>query len=336
MPKSPHRKSKVTWSQPEEYQPKHPMWEEAYEAKQCRRWTWTMWDEPHDDLVNFSYIAFQQERCPSTGRIHFQGYCETKLKKTRSAVMMSLWGQLKGKHFWCAPSKGTAAQNKEYCSKLESREGDFYERGVAQQDTLAHTLATLTEEIRQTGRLPRVTKENAAAIAFHLPKLQGFLALIKEQNEEDEDIVQGVTVTVHYGPGTTGKSTAAGKFRSRKDVFTVIGGSRQPDWNGYKGQKWLCIDDVDKHWSWEPSVIKTIIQPGAWNLNQKWEKFNTPKWEQVHITSNHPPSGWFKEVADGEAFMKRVFVYRYTSLGTPPILEHSPDVIYRVASSKGS
>lgn len=304
----------------EEEQPPHPLIKYAYEAVQCRRWTWTMWDEPHDDSALFSYIAFQMERCPTTGSLHFQGYVETKTKRNRAAVMTALWGPLKGKHFWCTPSKGTAAQNKEYCSKLESREGDFYERGVPQQQGKAAGLHELSLSVLATGgRIPRVTEENAGAMAFHLPKLIGLGRLIREQLEADAPAGRrDVIVTLHVGPSGTGKSHYGGKYTP--GVHTVVPSGDKPNWNGYAGQTELLIDDVPARWTWNTADIKNILEGGTFAMDVKWDTMK-PKWTAVHITTNHPPDKWVKDPLDWGAIDRRIHnIYRYDAPYTQPTI----------------
>jgi len=295
----------------------HPMVKYAHEIKQSRRWTWTMWDEPHDDSALFSYIAFQMERCPTTDRLHYQGYVETVSKRNRAAVMNALWGPLKGKHFWCSASKGNAAQNKEYCSKLDSRVGDFYERGVPQQQGKAAGLHELSLSVLATGRIPRVTEENAGALAFHLPKLRGLAALIREQQDEDAPAGRrDVTVTLHVGPSGTGKSHYGGKYTP--GVHTVVPSGGKPNWNGYRGQEVLLIDDVPARWGWNTADIKNILEGGNFAMDVKYDTMR-PKWTEVHITTNHPPEGWVADALDWAAIDRRIDnVFLYTAPYTHP------------------
>jgi len=78
------------------------------------------WEPPSlipTDGGHFSYLVWQLERAPTTGKVHLQGYFELK-KKARLTQLKDIPGLSKG-HFERA--KGTADQNTQYCTKLASR-----------------------------------------------------------------------------------------------------------------------------------------------------------------------------------------------------------------------
>lgn len=83
---------------------------------------------PKELLAGFSYIVFQRERCPTTGRDHWQGYaeCTTKLK------LCTIKRRLGDPAIHVERRKGTPEEASDYCKKDESRAEsyDFFEAGT--------------------------------------------------------------------------------------------------------------------------------------------------------------------------------------------------------------
>jgi hypothetical protein len=76
-------------------------------------WQVTNWE-------NVSYFVYQQEKCPTTGRIHFQAYLEVlePMKSYELLMRLRLLG-LKACHIECPISSRTAMR--EYCMKTNTR-----------------------------------------------------------------------------------------------------------------------------------------------------------------------------------------------------------------------
>ena len=69
---------------------------------------------------HITYIVAQAELAPSTGRLHIQGYLECKERWTFHRVKREVFEDyMPGAQI--AAARGSAAQNKEYCTKEESR-----------------------------------------------------------------------------------------------------------------------------------------------------------------------------------------------------------------------
>lgn len=90
------------------------------------------------------YIVFQKEVAPETGHLHVQGYVQlTKpLSKKQTQVLLRSNAHLEA-------SKGSAAQNKAYCTKTESRlDGtDPVERGVAKEQGRRTDLEAIAQRV---------------------------------------------------------------------------------------------------------------------------------------------------------------------------------------------
>lgn len=75
------------------------------------------WGLDKVDLSRVSYLCYQEEVCPKSQRSHFQGYVQCK-STVRVKAVQAILGIGKSH---CETQKGTNAEARAYCMKLESR-----------------------------------------------------------------------------------------------------------------------------------------------------------------------------------------------------------------------
>lgn len=128
-----------------------------------RNWCFTSFDDLPPVLAaehlpdGIRYICFQQEKCPGSGNLHFQGYLETTNKTTRKQIKK----MLDDEKIHLEPRKGTQDQAIDYCKKLDSKIGKFFEYGTRSRqgnrtdlDSIFEFLesgATVSETLREFG-----------------------------------------------------------------------------------------------------------------------------------------------------------------------------------------
>lgn len=79
----------------------------------------TAFVEPSIDCYNnIQYMIYQKEKCPSTNKIHFQGYCELKNRMTLFRIKNELF---KDNTIHIENRRGSQEQAIKYCSKKESQ-----------------------------------------------------------------------------------------------------------------------------------------------------------------------------------------------------------------------
>jgi len=288
--------------------PEHPMAELAYEAHQCRRWTWTMWDEPFDDSTIFSYIMYQPEICPKTGRLHFQGYLETHLKKTRKAVMTSLWGGIKGKHFWCTPSRGTAAENQKYCSKRETRAPglEAYQRGSPFEPLERPTKRSRGEEIAREayrlGKIPKVTEDNAWVITQYGRRVKDMLDIKDLQEAPPRVTHRDIECILRIGDTETGKSTALWAGHTVEDTYNVEPANGSLWWDGYRYQDRIVIDEFKGQI--DAKMLNKILDKFPFDLQIKGKQGHA-HWTKVEVASNYPINKWYSDPIEQRTVARR-------------------------------
>lgn len=92
----------------------------------------TLWKEPKPDPVPIQYFVYQKEKCPSTGKEHYQGYVEFKGQHRLNEVK----NIFKDETMHIEPRQGTQLQAIQYCTKEDTRvEEPFFFGQKKQQGT---------------------------------------------------------------------------------------------------------------------------------------------------------------------------------------------------------
>lgn len=198
--------------------------------------------------IRVKYVVFQFEKCPSTDRVHLQGYIQ--LRSPSRMPMAKAILTLDGVHL--EKSQGTPKDNIAYCSKEESRILGPFEtgerpKGSGKRSDLEAALETFERSDHSLEALAR-----AHPIVF-IKHARGFrdlkLQLVKYPNDEKPEVYW------YYGPTGTGKSyrcrqRAPDAYRIAPPIgtknlyFYGYNGETDhifEDYNGYGGFRWLLV-----------------------------------------------------------------------------------------------
>lgn len=184
-------------------------------------------------LVNIKQCLFfvaQKEKCPRTGRLHFQGYA--RFSNQVSLCALKKW--LPTAHWEL--SKGSEEQNIKYCTKDESRaEGEEpLTFGDAVQPGKRTDLAQVRQIIEDGGGMREVCQSTDSTQAIRCAEI--LLKYIEPgRNFKPE-------VRWYHG------STGSGKTRSAVEEFpnAWISGKNLKWWEGYDAHKEVIVDDFRK------------------------------------------------------------------------------------------
>jgi len=213
-----------------------------------RFWCFTSYDTdghpPFDNQLTV-YITYQKERCPTTQRLHWQGYIELRTAATRATVKSILGSD--GAH--CELARGGDAAI-DYCHKEETRvEGpfEFGERGgpIGGRRT---DLDAVAERVRRPGGLDWVVNNVPAMyIKYH----RGIHAL-RNHFIGVRDPATPPDVRVYHGPSGAGKTRAVYDEQKHLGIYQKDGSKW---WDGYDGQGCILMDD----WAGSDAVPPTEL-----------------------------------------------------------------------------
>lgn len=241
-------------------------------------------DEPDVDPSQVRYIIAQQERCPDTGRIHWQGYIQLSRNQRFTFVKkLNPWAH------W-EPAKGTPLENKAYCTKDETRVSgtDPYEFGEMKKQGQRKDIEDFKDAIKQ-GKRKRDLIEEYSGILSRYPRFYDTVAMTMcPKINTDRKVI------LLYGkPG-------AGKTRF---VYDAHGDSmdfwRKPIGNGsfwfdhYDGHKFVLIDEFEGAASKVPlDVVLQLLDIYPLMVPTK----GSHVWwnpEIIYICSNSRPDAWY-------------------------------------------
>lgn len=126
-------------------------------------------------------------------------------------------------------------------------------------------------------------------------------------------------VTIIWGDAGTGKSTWAVQQAKKRwpeeeiYYFTKVGGSRDAVWfNGYTGQRCIIMDDISGRMLPFEYILKIT---GNDPLDVELKGGREPaKWEEVIITSNYNPLGWYTRIWEENEESKAAFFRRICTI----------------------
>lgn len=208
-------------------------------AQKVRRFCWTL----HDEQVKFpdviagipaerlSFFVGQRERCPNTGKIHWQAYC--RLSQPISFTTIKTW--LPRAHIENA--KGNEAQNIAYCTKEDSRVSGPYEQGDRSQQGKRKDIDTVREMVKAGKRMREI-----ADVVSSYQGLRFAAEFIKFQPPP-----RRVPPIIYWVHGSTGSGKTRWAFERaadlRLEVCRILGTKQSVFFDPYIDQMFVLFDD---------------------------------------------------------------------------------------------
>lgn len=200
----------------------------------------------------FSKIAFQEEKAPSTGRLHLQVYIETNVQRTYNFVRDKLrsygWSDL---HI--LPAEASAYANYQYVSKDDSYTGRYrLRRGTWVQPRSAQEggrsgLSRMVDDLKAGRSEHYIAMHHTSAFLRHSRGVSRVISLLSDAKRRSER--SSIACLWLCGSTGVGKSYWARQYAiwRRQEAFSLAmpehAGGRI--WfTGYVGQRVLLIDDI--------------------------------------------------------------------------------------------
>jgi len=200
-----------------------------------RRYCFTAYHVFQYDVTKIVGLLFQLERCPSTGRLHYQGYMEFQDPVRYSGAVAALGGGVSVRH-----CRGSREDNLKYCSKSVSKvDGPwnpipFPEKVPGQRNDIHDAMDVLASDgIRG---VIEVAPEVFLKYEKSLRSMQLEMGWYKVRTWKTE-------VWWLCGESRTGKTEWCDKYFPREKVMDNFYTSCNQWWDGYVGQENVVIDD---------------------------------------------------------------------------------------------
>lgn len=271
------------------------------------RWCFTSY-QVTAPVLDAKYLVWQREQCPTTGKVHLQGFVIlshrarlSQLKKIDSTI------------HW-EPARGTDEQCIAYCSKEDTRLDGPYESGTRPSEK-----KTLDSVIEFVDKNPGATTNDIRdfAPALFVRNYRGIMAYMQKHRPPCRSDIKVIVAT---GPPGIGKTRWA--YETYPEAYW-----KEPStefFDGYEGESVLIFDDFHGNLPFE--VFLRILDRYPCRLNVKGSmvplRANT-----IVITSNTPVADWYPGVFQKhpvrlDALLRRI--HEYVDLSNPV---NKPDLL---------
>lgn len=235
-------------------------------------------------LSDAAYIVFQLE-IGDNGTPHYQGYCSFTKRMTLPQVRSLL-----GTAHW-EIARGTPSENKTYCTKSDTRVGDFCESGIFPEGSGHRT---------DLDRLHSALKDGLTQKEYASQYFSQFISrpnLVETWNLAQispRDPSEAVTCILLIGPPGTGKSRAAHYYAKQfYGPNGFYGHTLGKWWDGYRGEQCVILDDF-RGSSMSFTSFKHLVDRYPLRVEVKGASCNMAA-THFYITTNQEPEKWWNQ-----------------------------------------
>lgn len=244
------------------------------------------------------YLVYQQERCPETGALHYQGYVELIAQKS----LRQLKDLLGSSTIHIERRRGTQAEAIAYCKKDESRVDGPWEFGTPKEQGRRTDLDKIYTMLKEGKTQLDVLEEYPSQYIRYARGIEAAQRLLIKQKAQHRENVP-IPVHVLIGDPGVGKTRFIFDNYAREDIYVLTQHDNALWFDGYVNQKILLIDDFYGNIKFGFMLNLIDRYPGL-RLPIKGG-FAHSCWEKVYITSNSHPSKWYSTVPNIDALFRR-------------------------------
>lgn len=283
----------------------------------------------------YEYVCQSYEKGKDAETIHTHMLVQFKGQRRSNVLANDIIKANRGSEVDVEMKKGSWMEARNYVMKQDEtriRGRDPIEEGKPPRSWTAKTeraeeMEKLSEQIREGG-LKKVVKDNPEYIIKYPNGCKLINELIGARSNK-----RTILTTIVWGRAGSGKSTwvtqEARKKWEEDDIyyFSKVGGSRETVWfNGYRGQKCLVMDDINGK-SMPLEYMLKITGNDPMDVEYKGGR-EAAMWEEVYITSNYNPLGWYNHVFEENEEVKNAFLRRINRI--IHVKEEEGEVIWEV------
>jgi hypothetical protein len=227
-------------------------------------------------------IAWGKETCPTTGKVHNQGFIQMFTQSRYSAIQKIFKSKC---HFEVC--HGNIQQNETYCSK----ENNYIKLGYFCYKGYRTDFHNIKDDLENGASEYDIMNNYTGQYIRYSAGIQKMKALIDKKKSRK---FRNVDTTVLCGLAGAGKSSYVYNTYGHENVFTIDSKMMNTDfWGSYSNEKILLIDDFS---GWiQYNYLLRVLDGHPFELNIK-NSYAFANWEKVYITSNTLPKNWYRNV----------------------------------------
>lgn len=277
---------------------------------------------PDSDLIKRA--IYQVERCPHTARLHIQGYAEFTEKITFLQMKRLLCSLDDKIHITGGDAvRGTWKQNRDYCSKTESREPGYAPVYLPNEEAWDTSNQGKRNDLLEASKMlkeGKSMKEMAELYPSQYIRYNKGLEKLQRLYIEPRDPAKHArpTCLVYYGPTGTGKTMSVFREFGSAEVYVKSAATK---WftAGYLQQKCILLDDFDGISFASINAIPlsemlTLLDSYPHDVEIKGDFVGiSSRTTTIIITSNNHPSEWYPAASEKSraALLRRVEIIEF-------------------------
>ncbi len=247
------------------------------------------WEELPDGI---RFMYWSKERGETTQREHLQMYVETKAPQEASWLSGRLGG------YWMI-SKGSAQQNKDYCSKDETHLDGPWELGTSVKQGQSERLALCMNTVAKRGYEEAFAQDPVIGARFSSGMKEYDRIVTKRARGESYNPPE---ILVLVGPTESGKTRLAREIPSKRGVYMKDPATKW--WDGYCGQQTIILDDFYGQIKYSELLTLLDGNPKQVEVKNGHVTLSNRRWV---ITSNDFPWNWYSFEGSKEALYNRLW-----------------------------
>lgn len=252
-----------------------------------------------DNCSDLNFIICQKEKCPSSGKLHWQGYYECKTRKGIKGHQTNL----------CAPkchiemAKGSADDNIIYCSKSESKISETFRYGNPVTQGQRKDLIAIKDDIMNGMSLRELAEKHFEQYIRYHKGIEKYYDLInyKERTWKTKLII-------FVGPSRCGKTSHI--LKEYPDLYRLMRPQNTVWFDGYNNHNTILIDEF---YGWIPFDMLLNLTDHAKMTVEVKGGTKPMVANTIYITSNDVPEKWYPNISNlphrWEAFKLRIDEY---------------------------
>lgn len=233
-------------------------------------------EPPTWDAAFCSYLVYGRERCPTTGRQHWQCYSEL-IKQSTITRLRSVFGI---GHF--ERRNGTALQAAAYCKK----DGDWTEFGSLSHSGTRTDLATIGRRLLDGESVQSIAATDPGKYIQYGRGLDQLGRMVAKTRQRS---YRPVNVTIIWGKSGVGK-TRAWFAKHGMDGYRFQYSKNNDWWDGYSGEKHILFDEFSSQISLSNMLMYLDVYPMRMEIKGG---YTYADWDTVTIISNDNPQTFY-------------------------------------------
>lgn len=249
------------------------------------------------DMLDKGLATYGVGQVEEGSHLHFQFYVQMSKRTTLNAMK-----KINGSAHW-ETARGSPSQNKQYCTKADTRRAGPWEVGESSGQGRRTDLEAAAAMIDEGAHMRDVADSFPSTFIRYHRGLRAYQDLKMSGGPRDL-MAEGPEVWVFWGATGTGKSHRA--FTTWPDAYRKTTSDKW--WDGYRGQETVVFDDF-KGSSMKLQDFQLVVDKYPLDIEVKGG-FVPLSAKRYVFTSNRHPSEWYSREADPDgSVMRRIEDY---------------------------